>query len=337
MRKTQPHLQAALPRVTIAIPTLNRVNYLRGALESALAQTYPAIEIVVSNNASTDDTASYLASCMDPRLHVLHQLKLLSMVENWNACLAASTGEYLLLLSDDDVLEPDAIEGLVGGYLGSGEGYSVPGIVYCGGRIIDAEGAITRTFRHSPLREVARELIPAFFRAERDLWLCAILFRAADLRSGFSTEFQSFAPDSAAWMRIVIEHGDAVFVPRELVRYRVHQNATASVALAIWKDEITRLSRFAIERYQGRVGIDHEFSSRVDRAVSRLMIRTIPWRINQSLGKRKISAVREYARQIPVFLSFYGLPILLRGLVSLFLPKEVKLLIKRLRWYGSQV
>jgi glycosyltransferase involved in cell wall biosynthesis len=318
------------PKVTIAIPTLNRVGYLQLALKSALAQTYGDIEVLVSNNASTDETASYLASCADSRLRVLHQSTLLSMVENWNACVAAATGEYFLLLSDDDLLEPDAIQELLAGYSetdpGQGGG---PGIVYGGGYIIDSAGQVTRPFKHSPRMEAARELIPAFFRGERDLWLCAILFRTEDILPGFSTTY-SWAPDSMLWIRMVIQGNNAVFVAKELVRYRVHQNITASLSLSTWKREITQLGRFAIERSQEVNTTAPEFAIEVNMAVTRLIVRSIPSRINQTLGSNKLRALRQYVRELPVILNPYGMKFLIRGLISLLLSNETKKCLRKI-------
>jgi glycosyltransferase involved in cell wall biosynthesis len=54
--------------VTVAIPTRNRSRWLRAALESALGQTYPKLRVVVSDNASTDDTAQVVSSFADARL-----------------------------------------------------------------------------------------------------------------------------------------------------------------------------------------------------------------------------------------------------------------------------
>lgn len=56
-----------LPLVTIGIPTYNRFDgYFPGALEAALTQDYPNIEIVVSDNASTDGTEAFMRSVDDP-------------------------------------------------------------------------------------------------------------------------------------------------------------------------------------------------------------------------------------------------------------------------------
>lgn len=98
------------PLVTIAIPTFNRVGFLRSSLSSALSQTYPQFEVLVSDNASTDGTEVFLKTVSDPRLRVIRQKSNIGLLPNWNACLSNATGEYIVLLPDDDSLEPHFLD-----------------------------------------------------------------------------------------------------------------------------------------------------------------------------------------------------------------------------------
>jgi glycosyltransferase involved in cell wall biosynthesis len=56
------------PRLTIAVPTLNRAHFVERAVASALAQTSQEIEVIVSDNGSTDDTSLVLEKFQDSRL-----------------------------------------------------------------------------------------------------------------------------------------------------------------------------------------------------------------------------------------------------------------------------
>ncbi|MET3911290.1 hypothetical protein ABID59_005653 [Bradyrhizobium sp. S3.3.6] len=96
----------ANPFVTIAIPTYNRAALLRGCIASALLQTYPHFEVLVSNNASPDDTSRVLAGFSDPRLRVINQETNIGLLPNWNACLANARGDYVVFVSDDDRIMP---------------------------------------------------------------------------------------------------------------------------------------------------------------------------------------------------------------------------------------
>jgi glycosyltransferase involved in cell wall biosynthesis len=311
-----------LPKVTIAIPTLNRVAYLRLALESALGQTYDNLEVIVSNNASTDDTATYLSSCTDPRLRVLHQTNLLPMTENWNACLAAATGEYFLLLSDDDILEPDAIRELVAGYTEQ-EGHPEPGIVYGSGRIIDSAGNTTRFFKTSPSREAARDLILAFFQGNRDLWFCAVLMRTADILPGFPAAYK-VACDGAVWMRAIIRRGSAVFIPKSLVRYRLHPNLSAATHFDVWCTENWQLLELLIAEDEGAGKPDPRFAKRLTSLIQQVNRGLIIGRINESYRNNKGSGLLQYGRRLPAFSSPRGLVLLAKGVVTLFLNEKTR-------------
>ncbi len=98
------------PLVTIAIPTFNRATLLKDCILSALSQTYQNYEIIVSDNASMDDTQKVLQQFRCRKLRVLRQKKNIGLLPNWNACLAEARGEYILLVSDDDKISPWMLE-----------------------------------------------------------------------------------------------------------------------------------------------------------------------------------------------------------------------------------
>jgi glycosyltransferase involved in cell wall biosynthesis len=311
------------PRVTIAIPTLDREKYLRLALESALVQTYPEIEVIVSNNASNDATAAYLARLSDPRVRVLTQPERLPIAQSWSACVSAATGEYFLLLSDDDLLEPTAIQELVAGFEADRVHLPSPGIVYCGGYIVDSTGNKTRIFAPSPATESARELAMAFFSGKRDLWFCSILFRTVDLLPGFSDRY-TWAADSEAWIRAVFKHDRAVYVQKELVHYRVHENTTSSLSPRALAEGLQQLAEYAILCSDRLPLKDRTFRPRLMKAVNRLVMRAIPLRINEALRSNKTKALRTYASCWKIMGNPYGIVQAVAGIAFLFLPNHLR-------------
>jgi glycosyltransferase involved in cell wall biosynthesis len=242
------------------------------------------------------------------------------MTENWNACLTAATGEYFLLLSDDDLLEPDAIRELVAGYTGP-DSVGEPGIVYCGGCIIDSTGDIRRPFKASPPREAARDLILAFFAGNRDIWYCAVLLRTADVLPSFPATF-NVACDAAVWMRAVMRHGSAVFIPKPLVRYRIHPNLSAATQLDVWRAEYRQLLELVIAESDRAGRPDPDFAWRFRSLMQQVDRYLIIGRINESFAHRKAKALLEYARRLPAFLSPVGLALLAQGIISLFLSER---------------
>lgn len=95
------------PLVSIGLPTYNRGSTLRRALESALKQDYRNIELVVSDNASTDETQAICleASKRDERIKYLRQPVNQGAIVNFREVLKQSRGEFFMWLGDDDWLD----------------------------------------------------------------------------------------------------------------------------------------------------------------------------------------------------------------------------------------
>ncbi|WP_431936263.1 glycosyltransferase family 2 protein [Micromonospora sp. RP3T] len=98
--------------VSVCIPVYNRAAELDRALRSVVQQTYSDLDIVVVDNASTDDSHAVARqyAAADSRVQVWRNPTLLGKVENWQRCLEHARGAYLKLLFSDDWLAPHAIE-----------------------------------------------------------------------------------------------------------------------------------------------------------------------------------------------------------------------------------
>ena len=95
-------------RVSIVIPTHNRAGLLRLAVDSALAQTYPQVEVIVVDDGSTDGTAAMVAQYGE-RVTYLRQANR-DVAAARNTGIRAASGDYLAFLDDDDLILPDKIE-----------------------------------------------------------------------------------------------------------------------------------------------------------------------------------------------------------------------------------
>ncbi|HTJ73909.1 MAG TPA: glycosyltransferase family 2 protein [Acidimicrobiales bacterium] len=100
------------PLVTIGIPTFNRIGTLPRAVGSALRQTYGTIEVVISDNASTDGTGAYAAAlaAADDRVRYLRLERNMGALANFEHALRAARGEYFMWLGDDDWIDLDYLE-----------------------------------------------------------------------------------------------------------------------------------------------------------------------------------------------------------------------------------
>jgi glycosyltransferase involved in cell wall biosynthesis len=94
------------PRVTVGIPTYNRASLLRDCLESVLSQTVADIEVYVSDNASTDQTAATVEGFDDPRVHYAPLERNIGLHANLTRCLQLGSAPFIAMLPDDEVLFP---------------------------------------------------------------------------------------------------------------------------------------------------------------------------------------------------------------------------------------
>src|SRR5437879_6713033 len=96
----------AVPAVSVCIPARNCATYLTDAIESVLAQDRTDYELVICDNASTDDTQRTCAAYRHPRLRYIRFDTFVGQAANWNRCLERAAGHYVVLLHADDMLAP---------------------------------------------------------------------------------------------------------------------------------------------------------------------------------------------------------------------------------------
>lgn len=99
--------------VTVIIPTIGRINYLRGAIDSVLNQSYRNIEIIVSDNKSDISIQHALSDYFDERIHFVRRETRLDFISHINLCIREAKGTYLMILSDDDLMSQNYIESMV--------------------------------------------------------------------------------------------------------------------------------------------------------------------------------------------------------------------------------
>ena len=95
------------PVVSVVVPSYNRANVIAQSLDSALAQTYPRLEIIVVDDGSTDETEQAVAPYRDRVVFIRQQNQGLAGARNTG--LARATGEYVAWLDSDDLWNPDKL------------------------------------------------------------------------------------------------------------------------------------------------------------------------------------------------------------------------------------
>lgn len=98
------------PKVTVIIPTYNRGDMLRRAIDSVLNQTYKDFELIIVSDGSTDETNKVVASYADLRIRFFKHDKSKGASAARNTGLQAAKGEYIAFLDDDDEWEKNKLE-----------------------------------------------------------------------------------------------------------------------------------------------------------------------------------------------------------------------------------
>jgi glycosyltransferase involved in cell wall biosynthesis len=96
-------------RFTVAIPTRNRRDTLQWALKTCTTQLYDDLEIIVSDNFSSDGTEAMVREIDDPRIRYVNTGRAVSMSENFEFALSHAGSGYVTMLGDDDGLLPGAL------------------------------------------------------------------------------------------------------------------------------------------------------------------------------------------------------------------------------------
>jgi glycosyltransferase involved in cell wall biosynthesis len=215
------------PLVTIAIPTYNRADgYLRQAVESALAQTYPDIEILVSDNCSEDGTRELIEGLGEPRIHYVRHSRNIGANNNFNFCVQAAGGGYLLLLHDDDLIDPDFVESCMGAVEPARE----YGIIRTGTRLIDGAGRELWAIPNRMGGLSNLEFYLGWFRHNTSHYLCSTMFNTRRLQQlgGFSSPRNLFQDVVAEF--ILAKHYGRLDIPDVKASFRRHEENFGSAA-----------------------------------------------------------------------------------------------------------
>jgi glycosyltransferase involved in cell wall biosynthesis len=225
------------PRVTVALPTYNRAELLSEALDSVLAQTFTDFVVVVSDNASTDETLDVVTRYGDPRIVYRRHDRNLGWIANFNSALSGAETDYGIFLSDDDLLRP----GLLARAVEVLDTRPDVGIFHSAFDIIDGSGNVRVRGMDwtGHLPDDAQEQGLDFVRLSMSQG-CRVCSSTAVLRlSGVPWPAYEpnagFPADLLLYLRMALTH-DIYFSRESLGAYRVHEG---SISAGEWAHVIT--------------------------------------------------------------------------------------------------
>jgi len=203
------------PKVSIVIPVYNGANYLREAIESALDQTYPNIEVIVVNDGSSDDGATEnIALSFGNRISYFSKENG-GVASALNAGIRLMSGEYLSWLSHDDIYYPCKIADQIEFLREIGRNV----VLYSDYDVIDSCSRIIRSvsIKHYAPNEIRRALI-----LDYPIHGCSTLVPSEFFnRVGYFDERLKTTQDCDMWFKIA-GYYDFVHMPVSLIKSREH-------------------------------------------------------------------------------------------------------------------
>lgn len=208
-------LQDQKPLVSVIISTYNDSKYIYQALQSISSQTYTNLEIIVVNDASTDNTLDILQKYKteDTRVIIINNKNNCKLAHNLNKAIELAKGIYIARMDADDISESQRIEIQVE-FLENN-------------RDIDVVGTYAQQFGDSDFLmkyPIKHEDIKAKLLFENVICHPAVMFRKNTLDFRYDESCQA-GQDYELWSRIIWTKKFAT-IPKVLFRYRIHKNQT---------------------------------------------------------------------------------------------------------------
>jgi len=228
-------MSVPFPLVSIAIPTYNRANvFLKQAIHAALEQIYPNIEIIVSNNHSTDNTEEVVKSFADPRIRYFRQPTNIGYMKNYDFCLEQARGEYFSLLPDDDLIDKDFIDVCM-----KGVNYKTDiGIIRTGTRVINVNGDVMGIYPNGTVGLPTLDFFLGWFAGKTGPYLCSTLFNTRRLREiGGIQHKYNMLHDVSTIFKLTAQFG-RVDIEEVKASFRKHYgDVTFNETVARWCDD----------------------------------------------------------------------------------------------------
>jgi glycosyltransferase involved in cell wall biosynthesis len=251
------------PLVSVCVPVFNGALYIHKCIESILLQEFKSLEILIIDNASTDNTLEICSSFSDPRIRIVRSESNIGSYGNFRKCFKLALAPLILMLPCDDLLEPNCLQIL------SSPLISNPSIGFSFGRTrrIDSEGStlFEPCFLKSGLLEYACTLdfiVNNFNPIQHPLVRKSFYFH----NNEFSKYYGCFM-DIALWIKIA-KSSQKVFVATEVTTcIRSYPEQGQAIIADINKNNLNKVA----DHFGVRSLVQHQYRSNYNLSMLRFI------------------------------------------------------------------
>ncbi|MBD1922293.1 glycosyltransferase family 2 protein [Microcoleus sp. FACHB-831] len=242
-----------MPKVSICIPTFNRVNLLHFAIESVMKQTYEDFELIICDDGSTDGTPELMSQYKDSRIRYIRHQKNIGKSNNMRSGYEAASGQYFIKFDDDDRLTPQFIA-RTAAILDKDSNIDFVGTDHW---IIDINNIRNEEKTQQNSRQwgranlnagVVENLLEVVF-IKQSFQIGATLFRRQTLQEvGFMLPNIQNCEDNDLFVRLALAGKKGYYLPELLMEYRVHaEQQGIQRAIQYLTDKLRYLSSYQFE------------------------------------------------------------------------------------------
>jgi len=262
-----------LLRLSILIPTLNRAELVGRAIDSALAQTSPDVEVIVSDNGSTDDTPAVLARYAGTGLQAYRHSSTMHIMHHAQFMLHKAGGQFIAALSDDDYLEPDFAAEVLAAF----DRTPSAGFAYTGCAVHYEDIQVPALV--GPPVESTADFLLNHYSGLRELSWCACVTRTRDLKEIGPVPEDRIIGDMYFWTKLAFR-GPVLCVPRVLSHYTLlrpqtqDNNLSHGTSPVVWAQDSRRLADEVLNASRN-AGASPEYVAKLESEARRHVARSV--------------------------------------------------------------
>lgn len=284
------------PLVSIIIPVYNGGNYLKQAIDSALAQTYENIEILVINDGSDDDgKTDDISKSYGEKIRYINKANG-GVSSALNVGIDNMNGEYFSWLSHDDVYLPDKILSAINA-LGKVENKDT--IVLCDYIFIDKDSKIIKGKKEKmPFSENKEltydEILPILLR-KGSFNGCALLIpKAAFKNCGKFDEELRFNQDGFMWIKIFLNEYSLIYISEIGVKTRIHSKQMTNLRQDLFRNDCEYMSVYLIPQLLEKSNTGNHYVYEYAKYNAKYGNKNIVSNIFERMNRNELSVVEKF-------------------------------------------
>ena len=218
------------PLISVIMPCYNMASYVSDSIKSVIAQTYPHWELLIVDDASSDETVNIIKSYAqaDSRIKLALKKQNSGISDTRNQCIQMAQGQFLAFLDADDIWHPEKLEKQLSFMLAKNIGFT-----YSTYDWIDEDGKIMNKF----INTIGNLDYKTYLR-NTIIGCSTVMVNKAITGDVFVPKFRT-SEDTATWLDILRKGLMAYAIDESLVSYRIRRKSASSnkirASIDLWK------------------------------------------------------------------------------------------------------